>query len=107
MDFVKNVSYRLVNTSSVNSRLHTHILDALPIAVSYIDKDLRFKYLNPAFERFLGRNSEAIMDKTIYEVFGKKPLEPMTAQLSNTTLSFETQLLINKTKHDAELTFTP
>lgn len=107
MDVANKVAFRLVNTSSANSVHCSHILNSISFAASYIDKDLRFTYLNAACEKFLGKQSEAIIGKTIYEVLGKKPLEQMTAQLNGTVLSFETELRLGKSKHTAELTFTP
>jgi len=107
MDVGNNVSFRLVNTSSANTAHCFHILNSMPFAVTYIDKDLRFTYLNAACEKFLGKQSEAIIGKTIYEVLGKKPLEQMTAQLDGTVLSFETELRLGKSNRVAELTFTP
>jgi len=107
MDVANNVSFRLVNTSSVNSAHCSHILNSIPFAASYIDKDLRFTYVNAACEKFLGRQSETIIGKSIYEVLGKKPLEKMTAELNGTILSFETELRLRKSKRVAELTFAP
>lgn len=107
MDIVNDISYRLVNTSSANNAHCLHILNSIPVAACYVDKDLRFEYLNTACEDLLGKKADAVIGQSMDEVLGKTPLEQMTAAMHEAPLSFETELPLGRSKFFASITFTP
>lgn len=48
------------------------LIDALPVLAAYIDRDGRFQYVNRAYERLWRQPREAIVGKTVRELFGEK-----------------------------------
>lgn len=47
-----------------------NILEILPDLVSYVDSDLRYRYSNPAYEKWFGLKSQEISGKFVSEVLG-------------------------------------
>ena len=107
MNVANNLSFKLINTSSSNSDYTLNILNSLPVNVFYIDKDLRFQYLNFACESFLGKKKDEVAGKAINEVLGKKILEQMISKLNGTVIDLTSDIVLGTTEHRAKLIFTP
>ena len=107
MNVANNLSFKLINTSSGNSDYTLNILNSLPVNVFYIDKDLRFQYLNFACENFFGKKKDDVAGKAINEVLGKKILEQMISKLNGTVIDLTSDIVLGTTEHRAKLIFTP
>jgi PAS domain S-box-containing protein len=53
---------------------HLDLLNLIPSLIAYIDKDLCYQYVNSAYERWIGLDSNAIIGKSISEVLGNDML---------------------------------
>jgi len=69
------------------------IMDEIPVTISYIDADLRYRYVNRAQELWLGKPLEEIEGRTVREVVGEdlwRDIEPkLTAALAGNTVPVE------------------
>ncbi len=45
------------------------LLSNLPVAVVRLDRELNFRYVNPGYERIIGQSREAILGKSLMEIF--------------------------------------
>lgn len=68
-----------------------HILDALPLLASYVDKNLTYRFVNRMYERFLNKSIEEIRGKIVPDVIGE--------QAFNKTKSYIEQVLTGKSVH--------
>lgn len=73
--------------------LTVEALDNLPMLVARIGPDLRYRFINAAYERWFGRSREELVGRTMREVLGDaafEALEPRTRQaLAGKALRFE------------------
>lgn len=51
------------------------ITDNLPALISYVDKDVTFRYANKYYEKIFGLKSEYMVGRTLLEVFGGAEIE--------------------------------
>jgi diguanylate cyclase (GGDEF)-like protein/PAS domain S-box-containing protein len=65
-------------------RLRT-IADSLPAIVAYIDRDLRYRFSNEHFRSMMGVDPQAMLGKTVGEVFGQE-FEESIAHLNEPAL---------------------
>lgn len=72
------------------------ITDALPLLISYVDKDKRFRFANRQYEVWFARPLEEIVGRTVSEVFGPKMYEKrrpfVERALAGESLSYEADL---------------
>src|SRR3712207_6265936 len=48
------------------------VLDALPTPVSYVDRDLRFRYVNRAYDAWIGRPHEELHGTYVRDALGER-----------------------------------
>ena len=60
------------------------ITDGLPALVSYMDTEMRYRFLNRAYETFYGRPREEMLGRKVSEVMETKDLELMRSRLGVT-----------------------
>jgi PAS domain S-box-containing protein len=72
------------------------IADALPLLISYVDKEKRFRFVNRQYEIWFARPLEEIVGRTVSEVFGPQMYETrrpfMERALAGETVSYEAEL---------------
>ncbi|MBE9169460.1 PAS domain S-box protein [Pleurocapsales cyanobacterium LEGE 06147] len=72
------------------------ITDSLPVCISYIDRDLRYRFANKTYETWFGYPSEEIYGKPIVEVIGEAAYELAKDQiervLSGEPVTYEAEL---------------
>jgi PAS domain S-box-containing protein len=72
------------------------VLDAIPTPVSYVDRGLRFRYLNRAYDAWVGRPHEELYGTHVRETLGEKVyaevLPHMQQALSGRAAHFEREL---------------
>jgi PAS domain S-box-containing protein len=72
------------------------IADNLPGLVSHMDLNLRYLFINSAYERWLGKKEEALLGHTMREVIGEEAFQraqPMTVRaLAGEQVSFENHM---------------
>ena len=72
------------------------IVDAVPVGISYLDREQRFQFANKAYQSLLGVCPEELIGKTLREAIGKEPYkvaEPFAKRaLNGETARFETTL---------------
>ena len=72
------------------------ITDALPLLISYVDKDLRFRFANRQYEIWFARPIEDIVGRAVSEVFGPKMYEKrrpfIERALAGESVSYEAEL---------------
>ncbi|MEE9169849.1 MAG: PAS domain S-box protein [bacterium] len=69
------------------------IIDNLPVLISYVDKDLRYRFNNNAYSEWFGLPRESLHGKHVKEVLGDKGYEKVQARieaaLSGQKVSYE------------------
>lgn len=69
--------------------------DAVPILISYVDREERYRFVNRAYERWFGVERAQIEGKTLAEVLGPEVYETvrphMTKALAGEAVTFEAQ----------------
>jgi PAS domain S-box-containing protein len=79
-----------------NRRLLETITDEIPVLVSYVGTDGRYRFTNRAYERWFGQPSSTIVGKTMAEVLGSEAYERarphVESVLSGKTVSYEARL---------------
>src|SRR5215218_3251647 len=72
------------------------VLDAIPTPVSYVDRGLRFRYNNRAYDSWVGRPHEELYGMHVREVLGEKAyaevLPHMQTALAGRDAHFEREL---------------
>ncbi len=72
------------------------LTDALPVLVSYVDRDQRYRFNNKTYETWFGQPREEVVDKPMREVLGEVTFEGIRphveAALSGKAVSFETRV---------------
>jgi PAS domain S-box-containing protein len=54
---------------------HVMLLDSVPALIAYIDKDLRYQYVNAAYEKWMGTDADSIIGKEVNELLGNDIFE--------------------------------
>jgi PAS domain S-box-containing protein len=75
---MKMISFKEVDRNDSQFRL---IADALPVLISYIDKDMRYRFNNKAYEKWFGLRKEDIHGKMVQEVLGEKAFRRIGAKM--------------------------
>jgi PAS domain S-box-containing protein len=72
------------------------ITDAVPVLISYIDADHRYRFMNRGYEAWFGRPIEELQGKHLSEVLGREPYETarprLEEALSGQRVSFQTEM---------------
>jgi PAS domain S-box-containing protein len=72
------------------------ITDALPVLVSYIDREGRYRFVSAAYERWFGHRKEEILGERIVDVLGPAAFEAvrpyMERAFAGETVSFEREV---------------
>ncbi|QHT67309.1 PAS domain S-box protein [Rhodocytophaga rosea] len=72
------------------------ITDALPVLISYVDKEETYRFTNQAYEQWFNMERSAIIGKTLREIAGQEAYgavhEKIKQVLAGQILSFETQM---------------
>ena len=72
------------------------ITDALPVCISYIDEQQRYRFANKNYERWFGYSQEAILGKHIQEVIGATAYETVQGYieqaLAGEPVTYETEI---------------
>jgi PAS domain S-box-containing protein len=86
------------------------VVDALPVLVSYVDADQRYRLVSAAYERWIGSRT-TIIGKTLAEVLGPeayRSVAPHAARaLSGTAVTFEAELPYRGGARFVEATYVP
>ncbi|MET0388567.1 MAG: CheR family methyltransferase, partial [Polyangiales bacterium] len=73
------------------------ITDALPVLISYVDKQQRYQFNNKAYERWFGRSREELRGKEVREILGPETYavaQPHVQRaLAGEATSYETELV--------------
>jgi PAS domain-containing protein len=59
---------------NVSFRRFELMADALPVLISYVDREARYRYNNAAYERWFGTSREAIYGRRLDEVLVRSPI---------------------------------
>lgn len=65
----------------------------LPTLISYVGSDLRYRFANPAYERWFGLSETKMLGKTVEEVLGRDAYSELAPEL---------QLALSGTAHEVE-----
>jgi PAS domain S-box-containing protein len=68
---VTETQQMLVQAQRGERRLRA-IMDQIPVTVSYIDAELRYRYINHAQEQWLGKTEEEVVGREVSEVVGEE-----------------------------------
>jgi PAS domain S-box-containing protein len=79
-----------------NERQLELITDALPVLVSYVDRDRRYRFVSAAYERCFGRPRAEVLGRHLEEVLGPAAYEAVRPHvdraLSGAPITFEAEL---------------
>lgn len=72
------------------------ITDALPVLVSFVDADRRYRFVNAAYERWFGHRKEDLLGKHLEEVLGREAYEAIVPHveraLAGERVTFEAEI---------------
>jgi len=60
------------------------ILNSIPSLISYVDRDLRYKFVNQSYGRWFGLEPEKVIGKTVVEIIGQAGLESIQKHIDDT-----------------------
>ncbi|WP_376696808.1 diguanylate cyclase [Wenzhouxiangella sp. EGI_FJ10305] len=92
----------LFNAASFENEVHRRsmLVDAIPILVSYIDRERRYQEVNAAYEDWFGVQASDIRGMYVWEVLGEAAYEALRphlgAALSGEQVSFEAEIPYQK-----------
>jgi PAS domain S-box-containing protein len=103
---------KLIKKLYISQQTLSLITDNLPALISYVDSDLRYKFINKAHEEWMGVSIYKIYGKRIKEFIGVKNFELIRANIKRVikgeTVSFEgTRLLKNGNENYIKSTIVP
>ena len=109
--FSRPVSDSLEAARNLDAQLAL-ITDALPILVARVDRDLRFTYVNKAYERLLGRSRTELVGHKLDEILGAGDMAGAQPYIKRVflgeTVTFERSLYVTALgKRVLRGTFTP
>ncbi len=93
------------------SRFLREMTDRLPLRLGYIDKDLRYRFVNAAQCRFLGLDRDQLIGRTRQEATGRPLPEALRrrheAALRGEASSYEHQEVVDGTAHTYDVRLVP
>lgn len=60
------------------------IIDALPVLIGYVDKDLRYRYNNRHYEEWFGHSPAWLYGKRLVDIVGERALDARAAEIART-----------------------
>jgi diguanylate cyclase (GGDEF)-like protein/PAS domain S-box-containing protein len=81
------------------------ILDSLPIAIAYIDRDERYRLANIGFETLQERSREEILGRTVREVMGDEAYRELQPRIAQTLAGGESDFVRQRTSQDGGTRF--
>jgi PAS domain S-box-containing protein len=92
-------------------RLLSVLADAVPLLVSYVDRDLRYRFNNKAYERWFGRSRDDITGKHVRDVVGETAYEQLApyleGALAGKTMHYEQEVVYTSGRRWVEGTYLP
>src|SRR5262249_32308616 len=76
------------------------ISDALPVLISYVDRDSRYRFNNAAYERWFGRPTELIRGAHVSEVLGAEAYEVLRPHLERSLTGQHVQVEVRMPRRD-------
>jgi PAS domain S-box-containing protein len=103
---------RLLHTNSADNVMLRQVLDSVPALISYIDADLRYRFLTKGYEELFDCPVESLIGKRLAEVVGdeafQKVLPYLEKVLSGERIEFESTLHYQNGKNRAvAVTYIP
>jgi diguanylate cyclase (GGDEF)-like protein/PAS domain S-box-containing protein len=87
------------------------VTDHLPALISYLDGDLRFRFVNKAYQDWFGVESEQLLGRSLQEFYGDEAwaqMEPyMRAALAGSQVTYERRLVTPGGHRDIQATLVP
>ena len=81
------------------------IMDQIPVTVSYIDADFRYRYINRAQQQWLGRSEEEVVGREVREVAGERIWPELKANLEQALKGREVTLNRRRTDRQGRPVF--
>ena len=81
------------------------IMDQIPVTVSYIDADFRYRYINRAQQQWLGRREEEVVGREVREVAGERIWPELRANLEQALQGHEVPLNRRRTDRQGRPVF--
>ena len=90
---------------------YENILNAVPVLISYIDKDLYYRYANNAYHRWFGHDPDTLPGQKLNDVMGAQAFEKikdyLQKALSGHTVNFEIELVYPSGIKYVDATYIP
>ncbi|MGK2953524.1 MAG: ATP-binding protein [Thiobacillus sp.] len=101
-----------INRNRALAQIVEKVVDDLPLLVSYVDVEQRYRFNNMAYERFFGLKLKSMYGKTMRELLGEdayRQVRPYIEQaLAGKAVSFERQLPYAEAgMHDVMVSYLP
>ena len=102
----------VINRNRALAQVMEKVVDTLPLLISYVDAEQRYRFNNLAYERFFGLSPRDIYGKTMRELLGEtayQEVRPFIEQaLAGKPVSFERQLAYaGPGMHDVVVSYLP
>jgi two-component system, LuxR family, sensor kinase FixL len=102
----------VINRNRTLAQVMEKVVDTLPLLISYVDAEQRYRFNNLAYERFFGMSPRDIYGKTMLELLGDaayQDVRPYIEQaLAGKPVSFERQLAYaGPGMHDVVVSYLP
>ncbi len=102
----------VINRNRALAQVMEKVVDTLPLLISYVDAEQRYRFNNLAYERFFGMSPRDIYGKTMLELLGEaayQNVRPFIEQaLAGKPASFERQLAYaGPGMHDVVVSYLP
>jgi PAS domain S-box-containing protein len=103
------VSRKALAESEAELRL---ITDALPVLIAFLDKNLRYRFVNQSYQKWFGLSPSAMLGKTMEEVFGREHAEACAQAVDLALSGKPAQIEVTRQhrcdgRRDVEMRFIP
>jgi PAS domain S-box-containing protein len=103
------VSRKALAESEAELRL---ITDALPVLIAFLDKNLRYRFVNQSYQKWFGLVPSSMLGKSVEEVFGKEHAQACLQAMGLALSGKPTQLEVTwqhrrDGRRDVEIRFIP
>ncbi len=108
---LREIDTNLRTSLQESERSRRLIMDAVPAMISYVDKDLYYRFVNHQYEKWFHRPATEIVGKRIKDMLGEEQYQfiehHIEAVLRGERVVYERQILFEREKRDVRVNLVP